>query len=862
MRWVSRAIFVVTFLGGSAHAFPQKDSPVSQRQIAPPRSAARAGVIEEIDFAGLRRIAPAALEAQISTRAGQALDAQRLEADVRALARLGWFRAIRVETQDVGLPPDTAAKTGLGVRLIFQIEEEPFLAAVEYSGSRLLSRAQIEKILSEKKVAPRLGVPADPTILQRVARSIQSALAELRHPQAKVRIVREELPNATMRARFEISDGPHIPVGQVQFEGDSAVPAKTLARQMRRIKPGGLLAGLRGRNAYTHEAFEEDRERILAYYQNHGYPEARIGEPSVSSYEKSARRWILRPHRVVRTHLALNVPAEAGRLYRIDSIETGDSLREAAEKRRAKHASLPKVIPRQAYSAQMIENMRRAWLARVQPNAPKNDSAPHHSVEVTQTLDREAGTAHVKFALVESPPYLVRHIEFRGPHRFSERFFRRRILLEEGRAFDERALEAGLARLTRTGYFHPIKKEDIAVRTDEASHTTDVTIRIEEIGQQRALLVGGHGSFGNTLGIAYTIFDLLRREEQLSAQIEGGPESLQIALGLAKEGFLGSRGALAFSVFNNVIRPRFASSPLGPFFTTRSEGVNMGWSYALTNTDAIGVNYGLSHSATDYSLALPAGLTGLPPSQVRSEVSSRSAGFAWTHDAGNEHAQFANSVSGGWLGGGENLLRSSAEYGRIFHDPVFARQNAWAFRTTLGGVASYQGNMPLYARLFSGDNLVRGLRPGELGPYAIVSTETASGTKKCLATPAGSDFVTAANAEYRVPLGGGSEAAGFFDLGSGLLLPNWLGRARPSLLDSTSGLLHGSTGIELRWTVPGVQSTGIELRWTVPGVQVPIRAHYAFNVLRLDRSLLLPDNSLFRAHNRFSAFGWALGSLF
>ncbi|OLE87898.1 MAG: hypothetical protein AUG07_00110 [Acidobacteria bacterium 13_1_20CM_2_60_10] len=848
VRWVSRAIFVVAFLVGSAQAFPQTGPPITQKEFASLGNRAPAPTIEEIVFVGLRRIARATLEAQISTRAGQALDTRRLEADVRALARLGWFRAIRVETQDVGLPPDTATKTGLGVRLIFQIEEEPFLAGVDYSGSRLLSPEQIEKMFTEKKAAGRLGAPADPAILQRIARTIQSALAELGHPQANVRIFREELPNATVRVRFEINDGPHTPVGQVQFEGDPAVPTKTLARQMRRIKPGGLFAELRGGNAYTHEAFEEDRERILAYYQNHGYPEARIGEPGVSSYEKSARRWFLWLHRVTRTHLALNVPAEAGRLYRIDSIETGDSLREAAEKRRAKHASLPKVIPRQAYSAQMIENMRRAWLARVQPIAPKNDSAPHRCVEVTQTLNREAGTAHVKFALVESPPYVVRHIEFRGNHKFSDRFYRRRILLEEGRPFDERALEAGLARLARTGYFHPIKKEDIAVRTDEASHTTDVTIRIEEIGQQRALLVGGHGSFGNTLGIAYTIFDLLRREELLSAQIEGGPESLQIALGLAKEGFLGSRGALAFSVFNNVIRPRFASSPQGPFFTMRSEGVNMGWSYALTNTDAIGVNYGLSHSTTDYSLALPAGLTGLLPSQVRSEVSSRSAGFAWTYDAGNEHTQFANSVSGGWLGGGENLLRSSAEYGRIFHDPVFARQNAWAFRTSVGGVGSYQGDMPLYARLFSGDDLVRGLRPSELGPYAIVSTEAASGAKTYSATPAGSDFVTAANAEYRVSLGGGSEAAGFFDLGSGLLLPNWLGRARPSLLDSTNGLLHGSTGIELRWTVPGVQ--------------VPIRAHYAFNVLRLDRSLLLPDNSLFRAHNRFAAFGWALGSLF
>src|SRR5437879_2651908 len=280
VRWVSRAIFVVAFLGGSAHAFPQTGPPITQKEFTSLGNRAPAPTIEVVVFVGLRRIAPAALEAQISTRAGQALDAQRLEADVRALARLGWFRAIRVETQDVGLPPDTATKTGLGVRLIFQIEEEPFLVGVDYSGSRLLSRAQIEKILSEKKVAPRLGVPADPAILQRIARSIQSALAELGHPPANVRIFREELPNATVRVRFEINDGPHIPVGQVQFEGDPAVPTKTLARRMRRIKPGGLFAELRGGNAYTHEAFEEDRERILAYYQNHGYPEARIGEPS------------------------------------------------------------------------------------------------------------------------------------------------------------------------------------------------------------------------------------------------------------------------------------------------------------------------------------------------------------------------------------------------------------------------------------------------------------------------------------------------------------------------------------------------------------------------------------------------------
>src|SRR5438876_10406623 len=175
VRWVSRAIIVVAFLGGSAHAFPQTGPPITQKEFASLGNRAPAPTIEEIVFVGLRRIARATLEAQISTRAGQALDTRRLEADVRALARLGWFRAIRVETQDVGLPPDTATKTGLGVRLIFQIEEEPFLAGVDYSDSRLLSPDYIEKMLTEKKAAPRLGGPTNSAFLQRLAPTIQFA---------------------------------------------------------------------------------------------------------------------------------------------------------------------------------------------------------------------------------------------------------------------------------------------------------------------------------------------------------------------------------------------------------------------------------------------------------------------------------------------------------------------------------------------------------------------------------------------------------------------------------------------------------------------------------------------------------------
>src|SRR5205814_6599156 len=161
-------------------------------------------------------------------------------------------------------------------------------------------------------------------------------------------------------------------------------------------------------------------------------------------------------------------------------------------------------------------------------------------------------------------------------------------------------------------------KEDIRVQLDEATHTARVSIHLEEIGQQRASLAGGTGQFGSTLGVAYSVFDLLNREELLSAQLDGGPRSLQILLSFAKEGIFGTRASLAFSVFNNVIRPRFASSAQGPFSSSRSEEINVSWAYPLTNTNFLGVNYTLSRTTTEYPLASPADVPGVMPGSIRS----------------------------------------------------------------------------------------------------------------------------------------------------------------------------------------------------------------------------------------------------
>ncbi len=804
-------------------------------------------ILDELRFTGLRRIAPAAVAAQITSHAGDRFDPSTIEKDIRALARLGWFESIQVETAPSAETYPQFIDTPERVTLVFHVAEFPFLSKVEYSGSRLLSQKQIEKMLGDKKISPRLGKPADPAALQRIANAIRSGLNEMGHPEASVQIARKEANNATVAVRFEINDGPLLRVRRVRFDGHPQVSTKLLRGQMRNIAPWKPLASWRGKNAFTREAFEEDRQRILSYYQDHGFPEARISDARVAQFTESSRRWFPWPRELALSGLTVSIPVEAGPFYRFESIAAADALQQATKEGRRLPVDLD-VYKGTAFSQQEIDKLRRLWTARIQTRNTGLDSLASHSVDVMRTLDPETHTARITYDLGDSPPFLVQRIEFLGLHKFSDRYVRRRIPLREGHPVDDRALEAGLLRLARTGYFKPIHKEDVHVQLDEATHTANVSIRLEEIGQQRASLAGGTGQFGSTLGIAYTVFDLLNREELLSAQLDGGPETLQIVLGLAREGIFGTRASLAFSVFNNVLRPRFARSAQGPFFSSHSEGINVPWSYPLTNADSLGVNYTLSRTATEYPLTSASPVPGVTLGDVRSKVSSRSLGVGWTHDRGSERAQFANSVSGGWLGGGENMVRSSAEYNRIFRDPFFAPTRAWAFRTTFSGAGSYRGDMPFYARFFSDDELVRGFRPGELGPYAVTARSTTNSAKTYSASPSGANLVTSINAEYRFPIGGGTEAAAFFDLGSGWLLPKWLGPTKPLLLGATNGVLHGSTGIELRWTMPGVQ--------------VPVRAYYAVNVLRMNRFTRLSENSLFHARNRFSAFGWGLGYLF
>ncbi len=255
----------LSIVPSSVSTFPQDDMLEAAQTTPPPLN----GAIKEIRFVGLRRLSPETLHIHTRSRVGEPLDQATIERDIRALAVLGWFDFV---TAEVSLMPSLPGETkGSDLRLVFVVEERPFLTSVQFHGSHLLSSDHIMQTLEANKIQLKLSAPLDRFQLWRAP--------------------------ATVRAGFEIEDGPYISVGRVRFVGNRVFSEDLLRSQMKRVVPNAHFAALRDKNIYTQARLQEDLNGVAEYYQNHGYPDARAGVPSLEVRLYMERRLFAWPHR-------------------------------------------------------------------------------------------------------------------------------------------------------------------------------------------------------------------------------------------------------------------------------------------------------------------------------------------------------------------------------------------------------------------------------------------------------------------------------------------------------------------------------------------------------------------------------------
>jgi len=313
-----------------------------------------------------------------------------------------------------------------------------------------------------------------------------------------------------------------------------------------------------GTGAYKADKYEEDADKVVSYYRDRGYIEARVGQPELKILEDSKdakTRWV-----------ELRVPVTEGRQYRVGKLEfDGNKIVEARALR-----PLFKVEEGDIYSEKKIrkgfEKAKEVYgtggymeftgypdLAPRDGNA--NGGSPSSSAGPSAPA-APAGPAAIKGApivdvtlrLQEGKQYFVNRITFVGNTNTRDNVIRREIRLYENNRFDTVALQNSIRRINQLGYFKPLQgpgKDVMVDKTAGVDNKLDVTLKVEEQNRNQLTFGAGVSQFEGFFGqLSFQTANFLGRGESLTVSLQAGSRAQNFTVGFT-EPFLFDRNMTA-----------------------------------------------------------------------------------------------------------------------------------------------------------------------------------------------------------------------------------------------------------------------------------------------------------------------------
>jgi len=881
-------------VGGEAPPQPPPQQPAQQQPPAPQLEAPKpvetakplAGeVIEAVEFRGARRVPQDTLKALITTKAGDIFSDDVMRRDFMALWNTGRFDDIRLETEP--------GRIGLIVR--FVVVERRVIRSINYEGIHSVTVSEILDRFKERKVGLSVESQYDPNKIQRAAIVLKEYLAERGRQYATVEPQIEQLPPSSLKVTFNVNEGPKVKVGEIKITGNEAYNQRWVIDAMKNLKPYGIPHSILFENIFAktfdQDKLDEDKERIVQAYRDHGYFTAKTLDETVRIIPKGGRGWRLP---LIKTNSAgiyadLAIPVEEGRLYKLNKMNfVGVKLFRTPE---VLMKPLFGMTTGDVFSTEKlrkgIENMRKFY-----GKFGYIDFVPEPSFDVIPDSDQ----IDLTLTADEGKQFFIRRIDFSGNTTTRDKVIRREILLDEGDIFNSELWDYSILRLNQLGYFEMLKKEDAAdIKRNPQSNTVDITLKVKERGKNSIGLNGGvSGIAGSFMGFNYSTNNFLGLGETLSLDSQLGTRMRSVRLGFTEPYFMDRPIQLGFMVyltrfdFNQGREASIlAGSNLIPLYNQlgsqnllnyiqNSHGFSVSASTHLRRSFAqVGITYGfdisnvktLTTAAGNYfqyinfsGVAGPNSLTGVRTSHVTPSYSYNTVNHPIT-PTGGRSLFISFDFAGSALGGNVNTIRPTMD-AKYFHPAPWHRSHILALHLMGSSITGYGGKfVPPFSRTFmGGEQDIRGFEIWGITPIAFipssgsvnvlnddgsartqktVSNGTLTSSNVTMTVPTyqlitpGGDTQLLGNFEYRIPIVGPVTLAPFFDAGVDKIL-----RSNQLTLDTTRvGDLNtqfpqaGYNGKV--YIAPGTQkmraSTGLELQVMLPVVNAPFRLYFAYN---------------------------------
>jgi outer membrane protein insertion porin family len=207
---------------------------------------------------------------KISSKAGDPYNPAALREDLKAIYAMGFFDDVQIDVRD----------GQQGKEVIFRVVEKPTVSSITFSGYAELEEKDFKEVLTikENAILNPTGVNAATEAIKALYRTKgfynTEVTADITYPT----------PN-TAAVKFVIDEGEKIFIKEINFSGNNSFDDDDL-EDVLETTTKGWFSWLTDSGLLKRDILNQDSARIVAFYHNNGFLEARVAEPVVTQEGK------------------------------------------------------------------------------------------------------------------------------------------------------------------------------------------------------------------------------------------------------------------------------------------------------------------------------------------------------------------------------------------------------------------------------------------------------------------------------------------------------------------------------------------------------------------------------------------------
>ena len=669
--------------------------------------------VVEITIQGNERIETEAIRRNISTQVGETYLPKRINEDLKAVHRMGFFVDVRISTQDLAA----------GRRVIFDVKEKPTILGIGLSGNEEFDDEKIRENLTLKA-----GAVLNLARVRTNAEIIEDLYKEENFHNAKVDYRVTELANNQVNVEFQITEGQKLDIQDIKFIGNHTFDDGDLKDVMRTKEKQWLISWLTGAGDLDLEKLNQDVIAISSFYQNHGFINVKVSDPDVAFKEDA---------------IEITIKISEGDRYTIGDVDIeGDLIRPKEELVEAL-----KITDDEYFNRSLLEK------DRIKLTDLYGDEGYAYAQVIPRTTpDPKTLTVDVNYTITKNQLVFFEEIIIAGNTKTRDKVIRRELQVYEQEVYSRTAMKKGVQRLHGLGFFEDIKVNTLKGETDD-----QMILKIDVTEKPTGTLTfgGGFSSASSVFG-AFSIDqkNLFGRGQMLKASVDIGATAQRFDIYFTEPWLFDIPLAAGF----NVYRTNTSYSDYG--YDKDGFGIKAFASYPIFPKSRLYLSYLYDDSEIDVTNNSEASdnIKNLEGNNTTSSITGRlrydSRNRSFNATRGSTH-EVAVEYAG--LGGDFTFTKTTAL--TAWHFPIWGKLTGyWRGQ---GGWIDDRGRTPDYAKFsIGGTNTIRGVEPKDVSP----KEENKDGDE----TLVGSEVYVVFNHELHHPIAEdlGLVAIAFVDMGN------------------------------------------------------------------------------------------------